>query len=535
MASEVSTSRHAHAHGVPRPPAPSHPDVGLAAPPEADGPAAIASVVLATDSEATGMRIGADYGSTSRAPLIGKATAGGLGTRLLAVDLVLLLISFAVVSFQLSNSHTLARRLAPGVIGAAAAMGAMDVLGLYRSRYCARIGSHAWRLVLANIAGGTVLMVLELLTGPPRWDVALCTGAAIAATGTGRWEYGRFLRARRASGRYLRPVLLIGSNADAAYLRTVLSSEPELGYTVVGVVAGEEIEPSLCELPVTRTVSEIPNLASSTRASGVFIVPYSLSSRAVQDAISIAADAGLHIQLWPGIRGIGDARLRSMPLSGEALFYVEPLRSARWQLVTKRGIDIVGSVIGLLCGAPLLAIAAILVKLEDRGSIFYRGERIGLHGKSIFPLKLRTMVVGDKVPDSIELINERTDGPLFKSSVDPRVTRVGRFLRASSIDELPQLWNVLKGTMSLVGPRPALPTESAEFDPEFQRRHSVRPGMSGLWQVEARLNPSFNAYRRLDLRYVDNWSLRLDLRILLATIPAVVSQAWRAMRGKRRR
>jgi hypothetical protein len=138
-------------------------------------------------------------------------------------------------------------------------------------------------------------------------------------------------------------------------------------------------------------------------------------------------------------------------------------------------------------------------------------------------------------PSALATVNERTDGPLFKASNDPRVTRVGRLLRASSVDELPQLWNVLRGTMSLVGPRPALPDEVSQFDAELQRRHSVRPGMTGLWQVEARRNPSFSAYRRLDLHYVDNWSLSLDLAIMAATAPAVLGHAGRSMLDALRR
>jgi lipopolysaccharide/colanic/teichoic acid biosynthesis glycosyltransferase len=143
-------------------------------------------------------------------------------------------------------------------------------------------------------------------------------------------------------------------------------------------------------------------------------------------------------------------------------------------------------------------------------------------------LKLRTMVPNaSRLMSQVTALNERTDGPLFKAANDPRVTRVGRFLRATSIDELPQLWNVLNGTMSLVGPRPALFSEVDQFDAEFHRRHQMRPGLTGLWQIEARDNPSFSAYRRLDLTYIDNWSLALDFNILATTFHAV------AVRGLR--
>ena len=137
----------------------------------------------------------------------------------------------------------------------------------------------------------------------------------------------------------------------------------------------------------------------------------------------------------------------------------------------------------------------------------------------------------EETVDELQALNQRTDGPLYKNDRDPRITKLGRLLRALSIDELPQLWNVFLGSMSLVGPRPALPHEVLQFDDELQRRHTMRPGITGLWQSKARENPSFNAYRRYDLYYIANWSIRLDLSILAVTVPAVFAQAARALRG----
>jgi lipopolysaccharide/colanic/teichoic acid biosynthesis glycosyltransferase len=187
-----------------------------------------------------------------------------------------------------------------------------------------------------------------------------------------------------------------------------------------------------------------------------------------------------------------------------------------------------------IAAAPLLLVAALLIKLEDRGPVTYRGQRVGRSGVLIDVLKLRTMVPdAAQMTDKVAALNERTGGPLFKASRDPRITRVGRILRATSIDELPQLWNVLNGTMSLVGPRPALPAEVEQFDAEFRRRHEMRPGMTGLWQIEARDNPSFSAYRRLDLVYLDTWSIGLDIAILGSTAHVVLASAVRNIRGLR--
>jgi exopolysaccharide biosynthesis polyprenyl glycosylphosphotransferase len=314
-------------------------------------------------------------------------------------------------------------------------------------------------------------------------------------------------------------------------LEIMLRSEPELGYRVTGVVGDCADDGCWNSLPTSPSIGSIPSLAAATGATGVLIVPYALSSAATQHAIAIAAGASLHVQVWPGWRGVGNQRLRQTPISDVPFFYVEPRPSTRWQPAVKRILDVSGAIVGLCLAAPFIFVAALLIKLEDRGPVLHRGERVGLHGQTFFVYKLRSMTPNNGLtPPDLATLNERVDGPLFKVSNDPRTTRVGRILRASSFDELPQLWNVLQGTMSLVGPRPALPSEVAQFDEELQRRHGVRPGMTGLWQVEARNNPSFNAYRRLDLRYVDNWSLWLDLTILVSTVPSVTSQAVAGLR-----
>ena len=179
----------------------------------------------------------------------------------------------------------------------------------------------------------------------------------------------------------------------------------------------------------------------------------------------------------------------------------------------------------------MLAVAALAIKLDDGGPVLYRQERVGRDGRRFKVLKLRTMVPDASAQlEHLAARNER-NGPLFKLSLDPRVTRVGRFLRSTSIDELPQLVNVVRGDMSLVGPRPALPSELERFDHELRKRISVPPGLTGLWQVEARDNPSFHTYRRLDLFYVDNWSLAMDLAIIAGTVWVVVERAARALRG----
>jgi lipopolysaccharide/colanic/teichoic acid biosynthesis glycosyltransferase len=207
-----------------------------------------------------------------------------------------------------------------------------------------------------------------------------------------------------------------------------------------------------------------------------------------------------------------------------------PTGLAPWQAAVKRVLDLGLGMALLFLSLPVVIIAAIAIKVEDGGPIFYRQTRVGRRSRPFTIFKLRTMVPGAELHlDRLASSNVRT-GPLFKIPADPRVTRVGRLLRSSSIDELPQLLNVLQGTMSLVGPRPALPAEVAQFDEPLMARLDVKPGVTGLWQVEARDDPAFERYQNLDLYYVRYWNLRLDLAILMSTIRPVLHRLYRSAR-----
>ena len=191
------------------------------------------------------------------------------------------------------------------------------------------------------------------------------------------------------------------------------------------------------------------------------------------------------------------------------------------------------SAAGLILVGPVILITGLMVKATSPGPMFFTQDRVGRNGENFKMVKIRTMVVDaeDRLEELRAEANERR-GPLFKMDRDPRFTPVGRILDITSINELPQLWNVLKGDMSLVGPRPALPSEVANFDPELHSRNLVRPGITGLWQVEARDNPDFSAYRRLDLHYVENWSVTFDLVIMLQTAEAMLGRLFRALGGR---
>ena len=341
----------------------------------------------------------------------------------------------------------------------------------------------------------------------------------------GRSAYRSWLRAHRRSGSFVRQVVLVGDNAEAEGLGAVLTEHPELGFGVAAVVPTSTVarNPEARADAILRTVR-------STGATGVLVAVTALPAAELNPVVRTLMDAGIHVHVSSGLRGIAHQRVRSTSLAYEPVLYVEPAALAAWQVGVKRAIDLVvaGTVVAL--SLPVLVLLALMVKLEDGGPVLFRQQRVGRNGELFSMLKLRTMCVDAEARlAALKGKNQRGDGPLFKLTSDPRITRVGRILRATSLDELPQLFNVLRGSMSLVGPRPALPSEQEAFDPELQGRTAVQPGITGLWQVEARDNPAFGPYRRLDLFYVENWSVGLDLSVLLATFFAVAARGLRTI------
>jgi exopolysaccharide biosynthesis polyprenyl glycosylphosphotransferase len=369
----------------------------------------------------------------------------------------------------------------------------------------------------------------DQLVGPAVDGRAVVAGGA-AAFLTVAFERGRFrqwVRAQRAEGRFSRKVVVVGASGEASALIDVLAESPELGFIPVAFAGRIEPDAAAPAVPWAGGTENIVATVAACGANGVVIAAMSVPSMELNRMVRDLHRHRVHVQLSSGISGIHHRRMRVQTVGCQPLIYVEPTRLSLLQSAAKRGLDIVGAIVGILVGAPLVMFAALVVKLGDRGPALFAQQRVGRDGRTFMMFKLRTMRVDaeERLRDLCDQ-NER-DGPLFKITDDPRVTRVGRFLRATSIDELPQLLNVLAGSMSLVGPRPALPTEVDQFA-HAEVRHAVRPGITGLWQVEARDSPSFNTYQRLDLFYVENWSVWLDLAVLLRTGRAVISRARRA-------
>ena len=409
----------------------------------------------------------------------------------------------------------------------------MSATGLYRRRICAIRSAEVARIgrVSVLLAVGTALL---LVSRHAEWAMLAAVAGGLSWFPLLVVERGflrEWIQGRRASGDFGAPVVVVGGSA-AATVRTAqfLAEHPVLGFEVRGVV---------CSPPVDKNASQpfawlgrregLRDQLVRCEASGVVLDASSLTGDELNHVVQELGGSNVHIHISSGLRGVDRRRITVSPLADETFLHVAPLGLTRRQFVAKRAVDLVLGSVALLLLAPVLLLAALAVRAYDRGPVFFRQERVGHEGERFTLYKLRTMVVdAERRRAELETANVR-NGPLFKLARDPRITPVGRLLRATSIDEIPQLFNVLEGTMSLVGPRPALPEEVARFDDQLTGRLRVKPGVTGLWQVEARDLPSFDLYRRYDLLYVQNWSLGLDLAVIGRTVAVVGLRGLRSL------
>lgn len=329
----------------------------------------------------------------------------------------------------------------------------------------------------------------------------------------------------RSAGRMVRYVVVAGANPEGRDIAAMLQAENWLGYEVIGFVDDTVSNPEpVPGLPLLGGVADLPGILSEYPNASVIVAASGVDSAVTNRLARDLLDRGIHVELSSTLRDISSQRLTVRPLGRFPVVYVEPVTRGGWRALAKRSFDVVIAAVVMVLTAPIMAVAAIAIKLDSRGPVLFRQTRVGQNSEPLQVLKLRTMVVDAEARLAELLDQNEADGPLFKMAHDPRITRVGRILRATSIDELPQLWNVMRGDMSLVGPRPALPHETEEWDALLSQRLRVKPGITGMWQVNGRSDTSFEDYTRLDLYYVDNWSLATDLAILAKTIPVVVLQ-----------
>ena len=391
-------------------------------------------------------------------------------------------------------------------------------------------GAAEYRLVATaslQVFALVAMLAFALQVQVARGYILLALPAGIVGLWLARRVWRTWLGRRRVEGDLCHDVLVVGDVATVRHLVDSFVSVPEAGYRVIGVCTASSAD-EVAEVPVLGTEREGARVAIEL---GVDVVAcadaHALGAGGLRRLGWALEGSGIELVVSPGLTEIAGPRVLTRPVAGLPLLHVEAPTFAGPRLVLKSTIDWVGALLLTLLFSPLLLVVAVLVKLSDGGPVFFRQERVGLDGESFRMTKFRSMTVDAE--DRLEEVRQRTTteidrGLLFKRQDDPRVTPIGRFIRRYSIDELPQLFDVLAGKMSLVGPRPPLPSEVARYEGDVGRRLLVKPGMTGLWQINGRSDLTWEQSVRFDLYYVENWSVAQDLVILWRTLHAVVSK-----------
>lgn len=375
----------------------------------------------------------------------------------------------------------------------------------------AAVGTVSWAFKL-DVARGFVILALPLAT---------------ALTLIARYMQRRALHRARGRGRYQQTTILVGHRNAVAALDEQIGREAYQGYRVIGcclpAAQQGQAKDAFNGLPVLGDLSQVAEAVATYEVDTVAVLPCpELDGPALRRLGWALEDTDAELLLAPAVTEIAGPRVRIRPVCGLPLMHMERPELRGVRRLTKEAFDRVSALLGLLFLAPLLLGVALAVAVTSRGPVFFRQERVGRDGRTFPMLKFRSMVVdADQLVDKLAPDSDG-NGVLFKKRADPRVTRLGRLLRRYSIDELPQLINVVKGDMSLVGPRPPLQREVDKYGYDMHRRFLVKPGLTGLWQVSGRSDLSWDDSVRIDVRYVENWSLAFDFMILWKTVGAVV-------------
>ena len=360
--------------------------------------------------------------------------------------------------------------------------------------------SRAWALLFAFVA--CLFLLVEKL----------------ALRLTARWA--------RSRGYNYRTVLIVGANTAAIEIAHAISRHPYWGFRVLGFVQPVNGKPTPSDklpYPALGTLDDMPKLLDELVVDDVIFAVARRDLDRMEDLFLALEEQGIRTRFALNFFPHTHAKAELDELDGLPILTFTTTPNSLLQLVFKRVLDITISILLMMIGLPLILLIAIAIRLSSPGAVLYQQIRCGLNGRSFTLYKFRTMFDGAELRQEELLGKNEMDGPVFKIKKDPRVTRLGRLLRKFSLDELPQLWNVLRGDMSLVGPRPPIPSEVARYQRWQRRRLSMRPGLTCLWQISGRNQLDFERWIELDLEYIDSWSPGLDFKILMKTIPAVLS------------
>lgn len=460
-----------------------------------------------------------------QAPAVWLTRARRIKALLLSIDLFAVVVAFLVALSIYGGEVAVGVLFEHGPSGVVVLVIwalCLERAGLYHSRHVmSRSGEfHAIIRAAKQAVLFTVFFAFLFDLDVAKPTVLYALPLAIVLLFVEREVIRRHFARMRERGRFVRSVIVMGANDEGRALAGMFEANPSLGYRSIGFVDDHVTGDS--GLPILGPIDEVVEIARRHGVSGVMIGTSSIGPDRCTLLSRELIGADLCVELSSNLQGVAPARMVSRPMGGTAVVALDPARQLGWRAVAKRSFDFCAAGGALIVLSPLLLAVAIAIRLDSRGPFIFRQERVGRDGKRFTCLKFRSMVADaeDRLIDVRE--QNEADGPLFKMRSDPRVTRVGRLIRRWSIDELPQLVNVVRGDMSTVGPRPALPHEVEHWDAVLCHRLRVRPGLTGMWQVGGRHDVSFEEYARLDLYYVDNWSLVTDMSLVLRTIPVLL-------------
>jgi exopolysaccharide biosynthesis polyprenyl glycosylphosphotransferase len=386
---------------------------------------------------------------------------------------------------------------------------------------------QVYRIINATAKSVVVILAITFVLQPLKYSRLLLIEAGIIAIillALSRVAQNGIVGWLRARGIGVSRVIIVGAGEVGRTVMRTIVARPELGYQIAGFVDDnpEKGQTDIGRFKALGSIDNLVRLIEEESVDEVIITLPWMYHRKIMGIVRECARWQVNARIVPDLFQMSLSQVDVDDLGGVPLIGVREVGFGRGALLIRRGIDIVGAIVVLVLGAPLLALIALAIRLDSPGPILFRQTRVGA-GRKLFQIcKFRSMHKGAEAEvERLRALNE-ADGPIFKIQDDPRLTRVGRLLRHTSLDELPQLWNVLRGEMGLVGPRPPLPAEVSRYMEWHKKRLEVRPGMTGLWQVSGRSLLSFDEMVLLDIYYIENWSLWLDFKILLRTIPQVL-------------
>jgi exopolysaccharide biosynthesis polyprenyl glycosylphosphotransferase len=399
--------------------------------------------------------------------------------------------------------------------------------GLYEPRRGRGWLYEGYRLASGTATSIVIVMAITFVFQPlvySRGMLVLAGAMIVPFLSLARVIHRSILIRRRRSGIGVDRVLVVGAgDVGRSVIQSILAS-PAAGYQVVGYIDDDPQKGNgkLGRIRGLGKLEDMPAVIAAEKVDEVIVTLPWMYHRKILHIVEECERGNVPVRVVPDVFQQRMGRVDLDTLSGIPLIGTAPVRLSQGAFLVKRVIDLSVSILAMPFALALFAIVALLIKLDSPGPVIFKQKRVGKGGRPFDVLKFRSMVEGaERMQADLEALNE-ADGPLFKVKQDPRVTRVGKWLRRTSIDELPQLINVLRGEMSLVGPRPGTPEEVAQYEPWQMQRISVLPGITGLWQVSGRSEVPFDEMVLLDIFYIENWSLDLEIRILLQTVPYVL-------------